>query len=125
MLTASSANSRRLGKTARSFHAPVANQKRISDTAAVKLIPWCSFKEGNRMESSAGKQQPMAGGIMAPAEQTYLRTELQQRRERLNQALLSPAADVSLSQLLKAVDAALSRIDQGNLRALRDVPRQH
>jgi phosphoserine phosphatase RsbU/P len=65
------------------------------------------------MESSAGKQQPMAGGIMAPAEQTYLRTELQQRRERLHQALLSPAADVSLSQLLKAVDAALSRIDQG------------
>jgi phosphoserine phosphatase RsbU/P len=50
---------------------------------------------------------------MATAEQTYLRTELQQRRERLHAALHSPAADASLSQLLTAVDTALSRIDQG------------
>ena len=65
------------------------------------------------MESSAAKQQPMAGGSMATAEQAYLRTELEQRRERLHAALHSPAADASLSQLLTAVDAALSRIDQG------------
>src|SRR6202048_1628309 len=65
------------------------------------------------MESSAAGQQPMAGGAMATAEQAYLRTELVQRRERLHQALHSPAADGSLSQLLTAVDAALSRIDQG------------
>jgi len=65
------------------------------------------------MESSAAKQQPMAGGSMATAEQTYLRTELEQRRERLHAALHSPAADASLSQLLAAVDTALSRIDQG------------
>src|SRR5256886_16890792 len=65
------------------------------------------------MESSAAKQQPMAGGSMAAAEQTYLRTEREQRRERLHAALHSPAADASLSQLLTAVDAALSRIDQG------------
>ncbi len=50
---------------------------------------------------------------MAPAEQTYLRTELEQRRGRLHEALHSPAADASLSELLMAVDTALSRIDQG------------
>jgi sigma-B regulation protein RsbU (phosphoserine phosphatase) len=50
---------------------------------------------------------------MTTAEQTYLRTELEQRRERLHEALHSPAADASLSQLLTAVDAALSRIAQG------------
>src|SRR2546429_6066636 len=65
------------------------------------------------MESSAAKQQPRAGGHMITAEQTYLRTELEQRRERLHAAVHSPAADASLSQLLTAVDAALSRIDQG------------
>src|SRR6202521_2707287 len=65
------------------------------------------------MESSAAKQQPMAGGSMATAEQSYLRTELEKRRERLHEALHSPSADVSLSQLLTAVDAALSRINRG------------
>jgi sigma-B regulation protein RsbU (phosphoserine phosphatase) len=65
------------------------------------------------MESSAAKQQPMAGGSMTTAEQSYLRTELEQRRERLHEALHSPAADASLSQLLTAVDTALSRIAQG------------
>src|SRR6202166_3553025 len=65
------------------------------------------------MESSAAGQQPIAGGAMATAEQTYLRTELEQRRERLHEALHSPAADASLSELLKAVDTALSRLDQG------------
>jgi sigma-B regulation protein RsbU (phosphoserine phosphatase) len=65
------------------------------------------------MESSAAKQQRMAGGSMATAEQAYLRTELEQRRERLHEALHSPAADASLSELLTAVDTALSRIDQG------------
>jgi phosphoserine phosphatase RsbU/P len=65
------------------------------------------------MESSAVKQQTMAGGNMATAEQTYLRSELQQRRERLHEALHSPAADASLSQLLKDVDTALNRIDRG------------
>jgi phosphoserine phosphatase RsbU/P len=65
------------------------------------------------MESSAAKQQSMAGGNMATAEQTYLRTELEQRRERLQEVLHSPAADASFSQLLKAVDTALSSIDRG------------
>src|ERR1700747_3796913 len=65
------------------------------------------------MESSAAKQQPKAGDRMINAEQTYLRTELEQRRERLHAALHSPAADGSLSQLLTAVDEALRRIDQG------------
>jgi sigma-B regulation protein RsbU (phosphoserine phosphatase) len=65
------------------------------------------------MESSATRQQPEAGGRMATVEQTYLRTELEQRRERLHEALHSPAADASLSQLLAAVDTALSRINQG------------
>jgi sigma-B regulation protein RsbU (phosphoserine phosphatase) len=55
----------------------------------------------------------MAGDRMVTAEQTYLRTELEQRRERLHAALHSPAADASLSQLLTAVDDALRRIDHG------------
>jgi sigma-B regulation protein RsbU (phosphoserine phosphatase) len=50
---------------------------------------------------------------MITAEQTYLRTELEERRERLRSALRSQGADSSLSQLLTAVDAALSRWDQG------------
>jgi phosphoserine phosphatase RsbU/P len=50
---------------------------------------------------------------MATAEQSYLRNELEQRRKRLHAALHSPSADASLSQLLTAVDTALSRIDQG------------
>lgn len=50
---------------------------------------------------------------MATAEVTYLRTELEQRRERLHRALHSPHADASLSQLLSAVDAALNRIEEG------------
>jgi sigma-B regulation protein RsbU (phosphoserine phosphatase) len=50
---------------------------------------------------------------MATAERTYLRTELEQRRQRLHRALHSPFADASLSQLLTAVDAALGRIEQG------------
>jgi sigma-B regulation protein RsbU (phosphoserine phosphatase) len=50
---------------------------------------------------------------MITAEQTYLRTELEQRRERLHAALHSSAADASLSQLLTAVDDALRRVDQG------------
>src|SRR5258708_19849772 len=65
------------------------------------------------MESSAANQQTVAGGNMTTAEQTYLRTELEQRRERLHEVLHSPAADSSLSQLLTAVDAALGRIAQG------------
>jgi sigma-B regulation protein RsbU (phosphoserine phosphatase) len=71
------------------------------------------FKGGNRMESSAAKQQTTAGGHMITAEQTYLRTELEKRRERLHAALHSPTSDPSLSQLLSAVDEALRRIDQG------------
>ena len=66
------------------------------------------------MESSAAKQQSMAGVSMITAERSYLRTELEQRRARLHEAMQSPAADASLSQLLTAVDSALSRIDQGN-----------
>jgi phosphoserine phosphatase RsbU/P len=71
------------------------------------------FKGGNRMESSAAKQQSMAGGTVATAEHVYLRSELEQRRERLQVALHSPAADASLFKLLTAVDNALGRINQG------------
>jgi phosphoserine phosphatase RsbU/P len=65
------------------------------------------------METSAAGRQSIAGGAMATAEQSYLRTELVQRRERLHEAMHSPSADTSLSELLKAVDVALSRLDQG------------
>ncbi len=51
---------------------------------------------------------------MITAENSYLRSELELRRERLHAALHAPtAADASLSQLLTAVDEALRRIDQG------------
>jgi sigma-B regulation protein RsbU (phosphoserine phosphatase) len=50
---------------------------------------------------------------MATAEVTYLRSELQQRRERLHSALHARGADASLSNLLTQVDAALSRFDAG------------
>lgn len=65
------------------------------------------------MESSAAKQQSKAGGRMIPAEQRYLRTELEERRDRLHSALHSPAGNASLSQLLTAVDAALNRMEHG------------
>jgi phosphoserine phosphatase RsbU/P len=72
------------------------------------------------METSAAEQQqqPIAQTRMAAAEQAYLRTELNHRRDRLQEALRSPntnaGADASnLSQLLNAVDAALSRINNG------------
>ncbi|HMD42026.1 MAG TPA: SpoIIE family protein phosphatase [Candidatus Acidoferrum sp.] len=65
------------------------------------------------MESSAEKQQAMAGGHMITAEKSYLRTELEQRREHLRAALHSSVADATLSHLLTAVDAALRRFDQG------------
>jgi phosphoserine phosphatase RsbU/P len=65
------------------------------------------------MENSAARQHPMAGDSMTTAEQKYLRSELEQRRERLHEVLHSPAADASFSQLLTAVDTALSRINQG------------
>jgi sigma-B regulation protein RsbU (phosphoserine phosphatase) len=50
---------------------------------------------------------------MITADQTYLRIELEKRRERLHTALHSTTTDASLSQLLTAVDEALRRIDQG------------
>jgi sigma-B regulation protein RsbU (phosphoserine phosphatase) len=50
---------------------------------------------------------------MATAEQTYLRSELQRRHNRLQSALRSPSADASISSLLAQVDAALTRMDQG------------
>jgi phosphoserine phosphatase RsbU/P len=65
------------------------------------------------MESSAARQQTKAGDPVIPTEQTYLRAELEHRRERLTSALHSPGADGSLSQLLTEVDAALERIDRG------------
>lgn len=66
------------------------------------------------MESTAARQQTKAGDPVIPTEQSYLRTELENRRERLHSALHSAGADISLSQLLTAVDAALERIGRGS-----------
>jgi sigma-B regulation protein RsbU (phosphoserine phosphatase) len=65
------------------------------------------------MDSSAAKQQTETGISMATAQQTYLRSELLRRHDRLKSALRSPAADASLSLLLSEVDAALARMDRG------------
>jgi len=50
---------------------------------------------------------------MATTEQTYFRTELELRRERLLAATQAGAPDSSLNQLLASVDAALSRLNSG------------
>src|SRR5260370_3904786 len=50
---------------------------------------------------------------MITAEQTYLCSELEKRRERLHAALLSAWPAPSLQQLLTALDDALRRIDGG------------
>jgi phosphoserine phosphatase RsbU/P len=65
------------------------------------------------METSAATQQTVAGGSMATAERSYLRSELERRHVRLQSALGSPSADASLSSLLGEVDAALARMDAG------------
>jgi sigma-B regulation protein RsbU (phosphoserine phosphatase) len=66
------------------------------------------------METSAAVQQTIAGGRMATAEQTYLRSELERRRERLRSALETPSSEASLSSLLTEVDAALARMEDGS-----------
>ena len=50
---------------------------------------------------------------MATVEQTYLRSELVKRREKLQSVLSSPGADASLAQLLNQVDSALDQMDGG------------
>ena len=52
---------------------------------------------------------------MATAQQTYLRTELTRRHNRLESAIRSQStADAALSTLLNEVDAALARMDAGS-----------
>src|SRR2546423_2437933 len=69
------------------------------------------------METSAAKPQPVtaqaAGGSVATVEINYLRSELEQRRDRLQSALRSSSENASLSSLLTEVDAALERMDDG------------
>jgi len=50
---------------------------------------------------------------MATAETTYLRNELEIRRQRLVDATTTAAANASLRELLSNVDAALARLDAG------------
>ena len=50
---------------------------------------------------------------MATIELNYLRSELEERRERLQSALQSSSENASLSFLLTEVDAALARMDDG------------
>jgi phosphoserine phosphatase RsbU/P len=65
------------------------------------------------MNSPGTKQQASNGGIMPTTEISYLRNELEVRRERLLEASSSAAGDASLRQLLTNVDAALSRLNAG------------
>jgi phosphoserine phosphatase RsbU/P len=66
------------------------------------------------MESSAAKPHAAAGGAMATAEQTYLRSDLMARRERI--LSLEPSADATPApeQLVGKIDAALARMDSGS-----------
>ena len=65
------------------------------------------------METSAARKQSSAERPMSAAEQTYLYSELERRRERLRSAVSLPDADASLSSLLAEVDAALERMTAG------------
>ena len=70
------------------------------------------------METSAAKRQPVTAhsikeGSVATVELNYLRSELEQRRDRLQSALQSSSGNASLSSLLTEVDAALERMDDG------------
>jgi sigma-B regulation protein RsbU (phosphoserine phosphatase) len=65
------------------------------------------------MDSPGTKQQINSGGTMATTEISYLRNELEVRRQRLVEASTSQAADASLRELLANVDSALSRLDAG------------
>ena len=63
------------------------------------------------MEPTAARRQPDDGAPMDTSEQTYLRAELEERRELLHTAVRAPGADASLAGLLSQVDAALSRME--------------
>ncbi len=65
------------------------------------------------MESSATKQQSIVEETMATTEISYFHTELELRRQRLLEATRTTAHDASLHQLLRSVDAALSRLHDG------------
>jgi sigma-B regulation protein RsbU (phosphoserine phosphatase) len=65
------------------------------------------------MDSPGTNQQISGGGNMAITELSYLRSELEVRRQRLLEASTTQSADASLRQLLASVDAALSRLDAG------------
>lgn len=66
------------------------------------------------MDSPGTALQPSGdGGTVATTENAYFRQELQLRRERLLTASQANITDVSLTQLLASVDAALSRLETG------------
>lgn len=65
------------------------------------------------METSATKQQPKPMNTTVTSEQTYLRTELERRKERLHAAVHTAGTEPVLARLLGEVDAALARMDQG------------
>ena len=50
---------------------------------------------------------------MALVENTFLRTQLEERRKRLQVAVSEPAANATLANLLREVDSALERMDAG------------
>ena len=65
------------------------------------------------MDSLGTKQQISGGGTMATTEISYLRSELELRRQRLLEVADSQASDASVRQLLDSVDAALARLNAG------------
>ena len=65
------------------------------------------------MESTSAKPQP-TGGSMATIEQSYFRTELELRREKLKAATHTDATNTRLRGLLADVDAALLRLHDGS-----------
>jgi phosphoserine phosphatase RsbU/P len=65
------------------------------------------------MDSTGTKRQIDSGGDMATTEFSYVRNELEVRRQRLLEASSKVESDASLRQLLSSVDAALARIDAG------------
>jgi sigma-B regulation protein RsbU (phosphoserine phosphatase) len=65
------------------------------------------------MDSPGTKRQAIVGGTMASTEISYLRDELELRRQRLVDASEDGVSAASLRELLANVDAALSRLRTG------------
>src|SRR5262249_6635254 len=72
------------------------------------------FDRGIQMDTSVASAQNPLGGQMATAEQAFLRTELLERRDRLQELDSAGVAPSQQDQAVGQIDAALPRLDAGS-----------